>query len=238
MNNVQKKENVAALVTDIVILAVTVLVSVVLLVQHSSAKQMIADVREDLYFRPVNPKIDLLFGNPDADLFIVEYGDLECPHCREFHPHIKTFIQSDWGVSGKVAWVWRNGFHINETSIKKGQVLECIRLHGGDRARMTAWKFLEESLLSGVMEIDYPSDRYRVIMERLNISPDRIEECRRDNEVALQILQSIEDVRKLNIIETPYIQFISGNGELLFETVGSLTVSQLEDYVASILRRS
>ena len=106
-------------VVDIAILAVALLISTVLLIQHSNAVEVMVDTREDRYFRPVNPKIDLLFGNPEADLFIVEYGDLECPHCKEFHAHAKTLIKSDWGISGKVAWVWRNGFHIKRNIPQK-----------------------------------------------------------------------------------------------------------------------
>lgn len=222
---------------DVLIIVIALLVSIVLLVQHSNATEVMIDARDDRYFRPVNKKIDLIFGNPKADLFIVEYGDLECPYCKEFHPHAKTLIKSDWGISGKVAWVWRNGFHINETSVKKAQTLECIRLHAGEQARMTAWKFIEESLIGGVMEIEYPDDRYKMLMKRLNVPFDKVEQCRKEGkEVALQTLQAIQDVRELNIDETPYIQFISGNGELLFESVGSLTTAQLESYVANILQ--
>lgn len=225
-------------IVDVAILLTALLVSAVLLIQHSSALQVTMDTREDRYFREVNPNIDLLFGNPEADLFIVEYGDLECPYCKEFHAHAKTLIKSDWGVSGKVAWVWRNGFHINETSLKKAHTLECIRLHAGEQGRMTAWKFIEESLIGGVMEIEYPHDRYKVLMDRLHIPFDRVEACRKDSPLIVQaaMVQAIDDVRKLEIDETPYIQFISGGGELLFESVGSLTTAQLESYVATILQ--
>ena len=232
-----KKRGASGIAVDVAILMAAVLVSIVLLVQHSNATQVTIDTREDRYFRPVNPKVDLLFGNPNANLFIVEYGDLECPYCKEFHPHAKALIKSDWGVSGQVAWVWRNGFHINETSIKKAQTLECIRLHAGEQARMTAWRFIEESLIGGVMEIEYPHDRYKMLMKRLTIPYEEVEKCRKEGgEVALPILQAIQDVRELAITETPYIQFISGSGELLFESVGVLTTAQLESYVANILR--
>lgn len=232
-----KKKDVYAVLVDVVILGVAILISIVLLIQHSNAAQVTIDTREDRYYRPVNPKMDLIYGNPEADLFIVEYGDLECPYCKEFHAHVKTLIQSDWGVAGKVAWVWRNGFHINETSVKKAQTLECIRLHAGEQSRMLAWKFIEESLIGGVLEVEYPEDRYKALMERLNIPYERVAECKKTNqEIALPIVQAIEDVRKLSISETPYIQFISKDGELLFESVGSLTTPQLEGYVASILQ--
>ena len=232
-----QKKDVYKITVDALIIAVALLISIVLLVQYSNAVEVMTDTRDDRYFRPVNQKIDLIYGNPKADLFIVEYGDLECPHCKEFHPHAKTLIKSDWGISGRVAWVWRNGFHINETSVKKAQTLECVRLHAGEQARITAWKFIEESLIGGVMEIEYPHDRYKMLMQRLNIPFEKVERCRKEGkEIALQTLQAIQDVRELSINETPYIQFISGGGELLFESVGSLTTAQLESYIANILQ--
>ena len=230
-------KNVYGIVVDIVILALALLISIVLITRHNSTVSVTIDTREDRYFRPVNPKSDLILGNPEATLFVVEYGDLECPYCKEFHAHIKTLIKSDWGVSGKVAWVWRNGFHINETSIEKAKTLECVRLHAGEKARVAAWQFIEESLVGGVLEDAYPYDRYKMLMKRLNIPFEQVEECRKNNEeTALPILQAIKDVRELNITETPYLQFISGNGELLFESIGLLTTTQLEGYIASILQ--
>ena len=235
-NTEPRKKDIYTILVDIVILGTAILLSIVLLIQHGNTTRVTIDTREDRYYRPVDPKIDLIFGNPEADLFIVEYGDLECPYCKEFHGHAKTLIQSDWGKSGKVAWVWRNGFHINDTSIKKAKTLECIRLHSGEQSRMTAWKFIEESLIGGVLEVEYPHERYKALMDHLNIPFNRVEECKKSNEIALPILQAIKDIRELDIDETPYVQFISKNGELLFESVGSLTTAQLEGYIASILR--
>ena len=231
-----QKKDIYALIVDIVIVVTAILISAVLLIQYKNTAQVTIDTREDRYYRPVDPKKDLIFGNPEADLFIVEYGDLECPFCKEFHAYAKKIIQSDWGVSGKVAWVWRNGFHINETSIEKAKTLECVRLHAGEKSRSITWNFIEESLIGGVLENEYPHERYKTLMDKLKISHDRIEECKKNKEMAAPILQAIIDVRELDITETPYLQFISGNEELLFESIGSLTPAQLEGYVASILQ--
>lgn len=236
----QQKKDVYAVIVDIVIVSVAVLISIILLIQHANTTNTTIDTREDRYFRSVDPEKDLILGNPEADLFMVEYGDLECPYCKEFHSYAKTLIQSDWGVSGKIAWVWRNGFHINETSLEKARTLECVRLHAGEQARSITWKFIEESLLGGVEEIEYPHERYKALMEKLNIPFTRIEECKNNNEAPMlaSILQSMQDVKELDIEETPYLQFISGNGELLFESVGALTPTQLEGYISSILQSS
>ena len=227
-----------AIAIDIAILGIAMAISIALFVQYASAIEVTVDHREDRYYRPVDPATDLIFGNPEADVFIVEYGDLECPYCQEFHPHIKSFIQSDWGVSGKVAWVWRNGFHINQTSVKKAETLECIRLLAGDRARIQAWTFIEDSLNGGVYENEYPSERYQQIMERLGIDVASIESCRKNNDVARQLAIAAHDVEELNIIETPYIQFMSGSGDLLFDSVGALTTAQLEAFISSIIKHS
>lgn len=232
------RENVYALAVDITILSIAVLVSGILFLRHTDATSVTIDDREDRYFRPVDPTVDLIYGNPAADLFIVEHGDLECPYCKDFHPHIKKIIESNWGVSGRVAWVWRNGFHINEVSIEKARAFECVRLHSGDRSRATAWAFIEESLIGGVFEQEYPYERYRDIMERLDIPFERVERCRKDNEVARSLAISARDVEELNITETPYLQFISGKGELLFESVGALTATQLEGFIANIIQNT
>ena len=231
----EEKNGILSLFTDILIIAITLMISTVLLMQYNTIISAAADNREDRYYRPVDPKADLIFGNPNADIFIVEYGDLECPHCRDSHAHIQTLIKSDWGISGTVAWVWRNGFHLARSSVEKAKALECVRLHAGERANNKAWAFMEESLSGGIYENKYPLERYREIAEQLNIPFERVETCRKNNEVARQMSQAITDIEELNITETPYIQFISGNGELLFESVGLLTTSQLESFIAKII---
>ena len=229
-------KKILALLVDGTILFIAIVLSIIILVQHNTTVSVTVAEPNERYFRPVDPATDLIFGNPEAELFIVEYGDLECPYCREFHPHIKTLIQSDWGISGRVAWVWRNGFHINKISAEKARTLECIRLHAGNQSRSKAWKFIEESLFGGVHEGEYPFDRYKIIIEQLDISFERIESCRKTNEPVEQLALALEDIKELRIDETPYLQFISGNGELLFESAGLLTIDQLESFLANIFQ--
>ena len=223
------------LLVDITILLVALVISVALLFEHSVTTSVTIDTKPKPYFRPVDPTVDLIFGNPAASVFIVEYGDLECPYCRDFHPDITTFMKSDWGLSGRVAWVWRDGFHINQTSVEKAKVLACIRRHGGSDSRQKAWAFIAESLAGGVEEQVYPYERYQEIITSLALPFERIETCRKRNEVAEVIEEAFVDIRKLNITETPRLQFISQQGELIFDSVGALTTTQLEEFIASIL---
>ena len=236
MRNNTKQNKPLSLLVDIIIVTSSIIIALVILSQHNAAISVTVDHQEERYVRPIDKKTDLIFGNPDADIFIVEYGDLECPYCKDFHPHVKTLLQSDWGVSGKVAWVWRNGFHINSTSVEKAKFLECVRLHAGEESRKKSWEFIEESLFGGVLEKEYPRERYRAIANKLDIPFERVETCRNENEVYDRITESIKDIKELNITETPYLQLISQKDELLFEGAGSLTTSQLESFISNIFR--
>jgi protein-disulfide isomerase len=46
-----------------------------------------------------------VYGEPDAPVTIVEYGDFECPYCGAAAPVLKDVID---GSGGQVKLVWRN----------------------------------------------------------------------------------------------------------------------------------
>jgi protein-disulfide isomerase len=56
--------------------------------------------------RQYDPAVDHLLGNPQAPVKVVEYMDLECPHCKIFEQTMHQ-IMDNYGPSGKVAWVSR-----------------------------------------------------------------------------------------------------------------------------------
>lgn len=81
---------------------------------------------------PVTPK-DHISGNPQADLMIVEYSDPECPFCKRFHETM-TQTMSEYGKSGKVAWVYRHFplDSIHSKARKESEAIECAGEIGGN----------------------------------------------------------------------------------------------------------
>jgi protein-disulfide isomerase len=90
---------------------------------------------------------DHIFGNPNADIKIVEYSDTSCPYCKIFHPTIQS-VMAKYGPGGKVAWVYRHfpldtpdaqGRVLHPNANREAQATECAALLGGTDS---FWKYI------------------------------------------------------------------------------------------------
>ncbi len=88
---------------------------------------------------PVVTKLDHLKGLETAEIIMVEYSDLQCPYCKEFHPVLKQ-VYDEYG--GKVAWVYRH-FPItlrHPRAVPAAMASECVAsLSSND----SFWKFID-----------------------------------------------------------------------------------------------
>lgn len=79
-----------------------------------------------LTFDPANED-EHIYGSRDADVFLIEYSDIDCPYCRAFHPIISKLADA-YGT--KVAWVYRQfpltSLHPN--AYVKAKATECVAL--------------------------------------------------------------------------------------------------------------
>lgn len=84
---------------------------------------------------------DHIIGSPNADIVIVEYSDIECPFCKQFHTTMQR-IMNEYGKDGKVAWVYRHfplsQLHPNAPSLAEAS--ECVAELGGNTS---FWDFLD-----------------------------------------------------------------------------------------------
>jgi protein-disulfide isomerase len=89
---------------------------------------------------PTLRESDHVRGNRNADVILIEYSDLECPFCKQFHATAKQVV-SDY--NGKVAWVWRHYpiAQLHSKAAKEAEATECANELGGNDA---FWKLADK----------------------------------------------------------------------------------------------
>lgn len=82
---------------------------------------------------------DHVRGSRDAQVFIVEYSDLECPFCQRFHPTAQQALDE---YEGQVAWVYRHFplDSIHPRARAAAEASECVAELGGNDA---FWSFVD-----------------------------------------------------------------------------------------------
>ena len=81
---------------------------------------------------------DHITGNPNAELVIIEYSDLECPFCRIFHATMHQVIETNQNV----AWIYRHYPipQLHQKAFYEAEATECAWEQGGDEA---FWKYAD-----------------------------------------------------------------------------------------------
>jgi protein-disulfide isomerase len=86
---------------------------------------------------------DFIFGNPDADVFIIEYSDIDCPFCARVHPTLEKVVAES---NGTVAWVYRHFplEQLHPDAPRKALAAECVGQLAGNDA---FWGYLNGLIL-------------------------------------------------------------------------------------------
>jgi protein-disulfide isomerase len=69
------------------------------------------------------------YGAADAPVTVVEFGDLECPHCRAAAPVLRELVDSS---GGRVRLVWRHFplFEVHPHALTAALAAEAFAAHG------------------------------------------------------------------------------------------------------------
>ncbi len=141
--NIQKKKRDYLLPVSILVAAVLVAFAIVYSAGKSSGSQAanLPSAPQTGDFTKVQPVIasDHIMGNANAPVKVIEFADLECPYCQQFH---QTMEQISQQYATSVAWVFRN-YPIPELHPKaphEAQAAECAAKLGGNAVY---WKYID-----------------------------------------------------------------------------------------------
>jgi protein-disulfide isomerase len=74
---------------------------------------------------------DHVRGDRSARIMLIEYSDLECPFCKQFHPTAQRIVEA---YNGDVAWVYRHFplTQLHSKAPKEAEAVECANELGGN----------------------------------------------------------------------------------------------------------
>ena len=158
--------------------------------------------------RPYDAGTDYILGNPSAPVKVVEYMDLECPHCKTFHATMHK-IMDFYGASGKVAWVVRPFplANAHPKAVQEAVAAECAGEQGGSVAY---YKYLDK-----VFEVT-PSNngldlaQLPVIAGQVGLDVNAFNSCLSSNKYGKKITDSYNEAIKLGAQGTPFTLIMVG----------------------------
>lgn len=172
---------------------------------------------------------DHRIGGADAELVFVEYSDLECPFCSQFHPVLEQAL-TEYG--GKVAWVFRQFplTQIHPEALPAAKASECVaKLKGND----AFWAFTSQ-LYEQQNSIGTPL--YHSLAGSLGISATDLDACIADPTIEARIAADYKAAVEAGAQGTPFTVVLNKKGKTVHVFPGALQYPQLKAEIDTLLK--
>lgn len=156
-------------------------------------------VRTELKIQKPDAKKDHWQGDTNARFVMVEYSDLECPFCKQFHP---TITQAFTDYAGKVAHVYRHfplSFHQNAQ--KEAEAAECANELGGAD---TFWKYQDEIFSRTTSNgLGFSLDNLGPLAAELGMNQTTFQQCLDTNKYEQKVKDQLNEGSTSGVQATP-----------------------------------
>jgi protein-disulfide isomerase len=171
------------------------------------------------------PQKSTVLGKSSAPVTLIEYGDLQCPYCKEYSEDVLPPIIEDQVKKGEVKIIYRDYVIIGEESIPAGEAA----LAAGEQGK--GWNFIELFYRNqGEERSGYVTDEFiESIAEGAGV-PDmaKFNEERKSGKFKKKVESTTEQGAKLGFTGTPSfaVEGPSSNGLELLGTPGASGIEE------------
>ncbi|MBI1982117.1 MAG: thioredoxin domain-containing protein [Candidatus Levybacteria bacterium] len=144
-------------------------------------------------------KEDHVRGNRNARLLLIEYSDLECPFCKQFHKTAQQIVDS---YKGQVAWVYRHFplDQIHSKADKEAEAAECAgELLGNDGFWKMADKIFEVTPSNNGLDLNSLPD----LAAEIGLDKNKFKTCLDSGKMAKHVEEDYQSGIKAGITGTP-----------------------------------
>jgi len=167
---------------------------------------------------------DVIRGDSDAPITIIEYADFSCHFCAEYHPVLRRIVEES---DGRVRWIYRDLPIFNIPAAVAGR---CVARTAGDRA---FWQFSDALFANPEKRSD---EYYQAMAVEAGAVAEAYRACADDPLVESGVVSAFQTDRLLlGFSATPHTIIIDKAGRT-FSFSGALTYEMLTDALAAIIR--
>jgi protein-disulfide isomerase len=147
---------------------------------------------------------DMILGQADAPVTLIEYASLTCPHCAAFEAETLPRLQSAYIDSGKLRLVFRD-FPLDPVALRAAMLAHCA---GKERY----FGFLQVLFQNQAdwRDAQDPEAGLAAIAKLGGIGKEEFGRCMADETLAKRVVQSRHDAEKSLTIESTPTFFING----------------------------
>jgi len=154
------------------------------------------------------PQEELVLGDPSAKVELIEYGDLQCPVCKQFAEETLPPVIEKQVRAGEVKVVFRNFPIIGPQSAPAG----AAALAAGEQGK--GWQFLDLFFHNqGAENSGYADDEFLTAIAEAAGVPDiaKWNKARKSEELEIEVEETNEEAERLGLTGTPSLA-IKGPG--------------------------
>ncbi len=123
------------LLFSILIAAILIASSFIYNAGRKVSQEMTANLVEPKESTSTKPKAeisvdDVILGNPEAPITIINFSDFQCPFCQKFYLESEPTIREKYIKTGKVKMVFRALAFLGQESVWAAEAAECAKDQG------------------------------------------------------------------------------------------------------------
>lgn len=163
-------------------------------------------------------------GDKNAKITLVEYSDLECPFCKQFHPTMQKVMED---YKGKVRWVYRHfplSFHQNAQ--KESEASLCVnKLGGNDKFWSFVDKIYERTTANGT---GFALTALGPLAKEVGVDQTKFQSCLDGGEMAATVDAQETDGTGAGATGTPTTFVVGEDGKTITAFPGAVPYDQIK----------
>lgn len=184
---------------------------------------------KDIQIEPIGEG-DWVKGKRDAKISVIEFSDLECPFCKQFHPSLEKLVAE---YPNDVKWAYRHfDIGIHSKMPKEAEAAECVgELGGNDKFWEYVGQIFEVSPTNNGLD---PAELPK-IAKAIGINEGKFTDCLDSGKYADKIKDQTRQAQAALGQGTPYAVILAGDEKI--PVGGAVPYEQLKSFVDSVLKK-